>query len=125
MVGTGEGGVARSRFELHLAIVIEAPPDSLAHPYRRLRVADLNNHHRNTVAAIFNHPASGNIEWRQVVSLLEAVGTVTPEHNGKLKVTVGSETEILHVPQGKDIDRQLIVDLRRMLSGAGLAPAQE
>jgi hypothetical protein len=86
-------------------------------------VADLNNHHRNTLAAIFNHPASGNIEWRQVVSLLEAVGTVTPEHNGKLKVTIGSETEMLHVPQGKDIDRQLIVDLRRMLTGAGLAPA--
>jgi hypothetical protein len=33
-------------------------------------VPDLNNHHRNTLEAIFNHPASGNIEWRQVVSLL-------------------------------------------------------
>ena len=86
-------------------------------------MAALNNHHRNTLAAIFNHPASGNIEWRQVISLLEAVGTVTPEHNGKLKVTIGSETEMLHVPQGKDIDRQLIVDLRRMLTGAGFAPA--
>jgi hypothetical protein len=37
-------------------------------------------------------------------------------------VTLGSETETLRAPQGKDIDRQLIVDLRRMLTGAGLAP---
>jgi hypothetical protein len=86
-------------------------------------MADLNNHHRNTLEAIFSHPTSGNIEWRQVVSLLEAVGTVTPEHNGKLKVTLGSETEMLHVPRGKDIDRQMILDLRRMLTGIGLAPA--
>ena len=57
-----------------------------------------------------------------MVSLLEAVGTVTEEHNGKLKITLGSETETLRAPHGKDIDQQLIVDLRRMLRGAGYAP---
>ena len=49
-------------------------------------------------------------------SLLEAVGTVIEEHNGKLKVTLGSETEVVQPPHGKDIDPQLIVDLRRMLT---------
>ena len=83
---------------------------------------DLNNHHRDTLDAILNHPASGNVEWRQVRSLLDAVGDVTEEHNGKLKVTVGSETEIVNPPHGKDIDHQLIVDLRRMLANAGFAP---
>jgi hypothetical protein len=56
-----------------------------------------------------------------VLSLLEAVGTTTAEHNGKLKVTVGTETEVLEPPCGKDIDPQRIVDLRRMLTNAGLA----
>jgi hypothetical protein len=85
--------------------------------------ADLNNHHRDTIEKIFSHPASGNVEWRQVRSLLDAVGTVVEEHDGKLKVTVGPETEVLHPPHAKDIDKQMVVDLRRMLKDAGLAPS--
>jgi hypothetical protein len=84
--------------------------------------AHLNNHHRDTVEKIFRHPASGNIEWRQVVSLLEKIGTVEHEHNGKLKVKLGPETEVLPPPQGKDIDDPMVVDLRRMLTKAGFAP---
>jgi hypothetical protein len=57
-----------------------------------------------------------------VRSLLEAVGTATEEHNGKLKVTVHGETEVLQQPHGKDIDQQMIVDLRRMLTRAGISP---
>jgi hypothetical protein len=85
--------------------------------------ADLNHHHRDTLERIFSHPSSGNIEWRQVLSLLEAVGTTTEELNGKVKVTLGLETEVLQPPSGKDIDQQMIVDLRRMLTNAGLAPS--
>jgi hypothetical protein len=87
----------------------------------------LSNHHRETVAKILDHPASGNVEWRQVLSLLEAIGEVTEEHNGKVKVTLGPETEVLHPPRGKDVDEQTIVDLRRMLAQAGYAddPAVE
>ena len=82
---------------------------------------ELGSHHRDTLERLFNHPTSGNIEWRQVRSLLEAVGDVAEEHNGSLAVTLGGETEVLRPPHGKDIDRQLIVDLRRMLTRAGLS----
>jgi hypothetical protein len=87
--------------------------------------AHLNNRQRDTVEKIFGHPASGNVEWRQVLSLLEAVATTVEEHNGKVKVTLGPETEVLRVPHGKDIDKQLIVDLRRMLNNAGFGPSHE
>jgi hypothetical protein len=83
---------------------------------------DLNNRHRDTLERIFSHPSSGNIEWRQVLSLLEAVGTAIEEPNGKVNVTIGPETEVFHRPGGKDVDQQMIVDLRRMLTNAGLAP---
>jgi hypothetical protein len=53
--------------------------------------------------------------------LVEAVGTATEEDNGKLRVALGGETEVLQPPQGKDMDEQTIVDLRRMLTRAGLA----
>jgi hypothetical protein len=39
----------------------------------------------------------------------------------ELWVTVGAETEVLVPPRGKDIDPEMIVDLRRMLTNAGLA----
>ena len=84
--------------------------------------AHLSNHHRDTIERIFSHPPSRNIEWRQVVSLLETIGTVTHEHNGKLKVALGPETEVLPAPHGKDVDAQIVVDLRRMLTQAGFAP---
>jgi type II secretory pathway component HofQ len=88
-----------------------------------VRVTDrVNADHRATLERIFRHPAGGNIEWRQVLSLLEAVGTVTEEHNGNVKVTIGPETEVLRPPREKDVDKQMIVDLRRMLENAGLAP---
>jgi len=88
--------------------------------------AHLNNHHRDTLRKIFSHPASGNIEWRQVISLLEAVGSVEERHrDGKLKVTVGPEMEFLATPRHKDVDEQMVVDLRRMLKAAGLSPDGE
>ncbi|HZN81680.1 MAG TPA: hypothetical protein VFC01_18635 [Mycobacterium sp.] len=88
----------------------------------RLKDVHLSSHHRDTLGKIFSHPASGNVEWRDVLSLLEYVGTTTEERNGKFRVTLGPETEVLEAPRGKDIDEQLIVDLRRMLRQAGLTP---
>jgi hypothetical protein len=85
-------------------------------------VADLNNHHRETLRKIFAHPSSGNVDWHQVLSLLEAVGTVVDEPNGKVRVTVGPESETLTRPRHKDVDEELLVRLRRMLTGAGLRP---
>jgi hypothetical protein len=79
----------------------------------------LSNHHRNTLNAIFQHPAGHNIEWRAVLSLLEAVATVDEAHDGKYRVALGPETQIFDVPRDKDIDAQQVVDLRRMLSNAG------
>jgi hypothetical protein len=80
----------------------------------------LDHRHRRTAEAILSHPVSHNIEWRDVLSLLEATGEVTEEHNGKFKVSVGGETETLKRPSGKDVSEQMVVDLRRMLGAAGI-----
>ena len=83
----------------------------------------LSNHHRNTLRQILEHPVSHNVEWRAVVSLLEVVGSVVEHHDGKVAVTVGSQTEFFDPPAHKDIDTQAVVDLRRMLSAAGYSTA--
>ena len=82
----------------------------------------LDGRHRDTLRQIFQHPTSHNIEWRAVTSLLEAIGTVTVRHDGKLAVKLGDELEFLEPPVGKDIDDQLVTDLRRMLTSAGYNP---
>ncbi len=69
------------------------------------------------------HPTSHNIEWRAVLSLLEAVGEVNVRHDGKVSVRIGPELEFLEPPVGKDIDDQMVIDLRRMLTNAGYRPA--
>jgi hypothetical protein len=76
-------------------------------------VADLNNHHRETLRKIFTHPSSGNVEWHQVLSLLEAVGTVTDEPNGKVRVTAGPESDTLPRPRHKDFDEGVQPDTVR------------
>lgn len=81
--------------------------------------AHLSNNHRDTLRQLFRHPASHNIEWHAVLSLLEAVGTVEKQHDGKYVVRLGTETEVFARPKHKDIDVQQVVDLRRMLAGAG------
>jgi hypothetical protein len=55
-----------------------------------------------------------------VLSLLRAVAVVTEGHDGRFTVTLGAETETFDVPRGHDVDEQMVVDLRRMLTGAGI-----
>jgi hypothetical protein len=79
----------------------------------------LNNQHRDTVAKILQHPASHNVEWHSVLSLLHYIGQVDERHDGRFKVTIGGEAEIFDKPKHKNIDEQQVVDLRRMLRAAG------
>ena len=83
----------------------------------------LNSHHRDTLAQIFRHPTSHNIEWHLVLSLLNAVGTVRETHKGHLRVTIGAETESFE-PRHKDIDTDELATLRRMLRKSGYDPAE-
>jgi hypothetical protein len=82
----------------------------------------LSGRHRDTLRQIFEHPVSHNIEWHAVVSLLQAVGTATTRHDGKLEVSVGGEQVFIEPPPGKDVGAQTVVDLRRLLAAAGYQP---
>jgi hypothetical protein len=82
----------------------------------------LDGHHRVTLEKLFQHPVGHNIQWHDVLSLLEAVATTVREHDGRYHVTLGSETETFDAPRGHDIDEQMVLDLRRMLKGAGITP---
>ncbi len=81
---------------------------------------EVDGRHRSTVEKIFNHPIGHNIQWHDVLSLLQSVGTVIEEPSGRFRVTLGSETETFDAPRHHDIDEQQVIDLRRMLKSAGI-----
>lgn len=83
----------------------------------------LNSHHRKTVAHIFEHPISHNVEWRSVESLFAAIGTAEELHDGKYRFTVGERSEVFHRPKHKEIDTEQVMNIRHWLSDIGFAAA--
>ena len=83
----------------------------------------IGSRHRDTLEKLFRH-AGVNVEWRQVRSLLEAVGSVSEEHDGTIRVTIGGQKEVFRPPHTKDVDQQMMVDLRRLLTRAGHSPGR-
>ena len=79
----------------------------------------LNSHHRDTLLQIFQEKTNHNVEWHDVMSLLEAVGSIEQQHDDMFLFRIGQETEVLRRPSEKDIDGQQLVDLRRILTSAG------
>lgn len=79
----------------------------------------LDAHHRKTLEKLFTHPTSHNIQWHDVLSLLQAVAEVDETHDGHYKVKLGGEAQTFVAHRGADVDRQQVVDLRRMLKEAG------
>ena len=92
-------------------------------PHRRLSM-HLSNHHRNTLEQLFDHQASGNVEWRNVRSLLEAVGPGRPgARPASSRSRSAPRPRSCTSPQRQGHrPARTIVDLRRMLSQAGLEP---
>lgn len=85
----------------------------------------LNNHHSDTLAKIFTHPVNHNIHWNDVISLVDAVGSSEAQHDGRYKITIGSDTRTFDRPKHKDIDTQQVIDLRHMLEHAGIEPGDK
>ena len=72
----------------------------------------LTSDHRNALNKIFQYPASQNIEWYDVFSLLAAIGSVTRHRDNNVAVAVGSELRFLDVPEHTEPDVDTVVDSR-------------
>jgi hypothetical protein len=79
----------------------------------------LSGHHRDTLLQIFEEPVNHNVEWHDVMSLLESIGSIEEPHDDMFRFRLGTESEVMRRPQDKDIDGQQLVDLRRILATAG------
>ena len=82
----------------------------------------LNGHHRKTLTSLFGHPASHNVEWHDVLSLLQHIGTVTERHNGNFDVAIGGHAIMIGQPKGHDLEGEQLRSLQHFLAAAGLSP---
>jgi hypothetical protein len=80
----------------------------------------LSENHRNTLYHLEQHPTSHNLEWPDVLALLNEVADVEQEHNGTYRVRLGEATLFLTRPHHKDIDEITVLDIRRFLRSAGI-----
>jgi hypothetical protein len=83
----------------------------------------LNGHHRKILARIFAHPTNHNLEWDDVLSLLEHVGFVEDRHGGGFDVTIADEHLKLSVVHDNALTADDVRDLRSFLTNAGLTNA--
>jgi hypothetical protein len=79
----------------------------------------LSGHHHDTLLRIFQQQTNHNVEWHDVVSLLEAIGSIEQQHDDMFLFRIGKESQVFRRPSDKDIDGQQLVDLRRVLTDAG------
>jgi hypothetical protein len=86
----------------------------------------MTHKHQNLIRAIFREPASGNIHWREVESLLHHLGaTMQPLSGARVRVRLHEVEDILHRPHHSNVlDRQGLRDLRTYLARARVTPSQ-
>ena len=78
--------------------------------------------HLRTLEALFRHPPAHNLEWMDVVALIEQIGTVHEEGGNKFSFEVGGEHFLMHKPHTKDLTSSEVVDLRHFLQRVGWSP---
>lgn len=79
--------------------------------------------HLRTLEALFRHPVAHNLEWMDVLALIEKIGAVHQKGGDKFTFDVGGEHLLMHKPHTKDLTSSEVVDLRHFLQRAGWSPA--
>ena len=80
--------------------------------------------HRKTLEAIFADPVSGTIVWRDVESLLEALGAAISEGSGsRVRFTINDVTLFVHRPHPQpEAKKYVIRNVRDFLTSLGITP---
>lgn len=84
----------------------------------------MNKRHYRTLEAIFAQPISGNIQWREVEAMLNALGATLRERAGsRVAVLLNDQVAVFHRPHpSPTMDKGAVRDLRRFLANAGITP---
>ena len=80
--------------------------------------------HQKTLEAIFAHPVSGNIQWRDIEALFSELGADISEREGsRVAVVLFGEVRVFHRPHpSPNTDKGAVVSIRKWLSDNEVSP---
>jgi hypothetical protein len=81
--------------------------------------AGVSGAHRRTLDAVFRHPSAHNLEWNDVVALIDKIGDVERKPNNEFEFRVSGEMHFMRKPHNKDIAGPDVIELRKFLALAG------
>jgi hypothetical protein len=85
----------------------------------------MSHKHDNLIRAIFHDPISGNIQWREIESLLRHLGASVESLSGtRVRMKLNGHEGVLHRPHGGNtLGRQDVLHLREYLAHARVTPS--
>lgn len=84
----------------------------------------MNRSHQRTLAAIFAHPTSANVAWKDIEGLLRVLGAEVSERAGsRVAVVMFGEVRVFHRPHpSPKADKGAVASVRRWLDAHGVRP---
>ena len=84
----------------------------------------MNRRQQRTLESVFARPVRANIDWRDIESLLIALGAEVSEAKGsRVCVLLNGRTAVFHRPHPrKETDKGSVESMRRFLTEAGRTP---
>ena len=84
----------------------------------------MSRRHRATLGRIFELPARADVEWREVETLLRALGAEISEGRGsRMRIALNGTRAVFHRPHpGKEMGRGAVRSMREFLENAGVSP---
>jgi ABC-type phosphate transport system ATPase subunit len=82
----------------------------------------LSKKHQHTLESIFESPARSNILWKEVESLLKALGAELSEGRGsRIRIALNGCRAVFHRPHPrKETNKGAVASMRRFLKTAGV-----
>ena len=82
-------------------------------------MAGVSGSNRRTLEAVFRHPSAHNLEWNDVIALIDKIGDVEHKSNNEFEFRVSGELYFMRKPHTKDIAAPDVIKLRKFLAHAG------
>lgn len=84
----------------------------------------MKHKHRATLQLIFAHPTSANVKWRDVESLLAALGATFKEAEGaRVTINLFGVVRVMHRPHPRPVmDKGAVASVRKWLDDNGVRP---
>jgi hypothetical protein len=82
----------------------------------------MNKKHQKTLEQIFQNPVQASIAWRDIETMLSALGAEISEGNGsRVRIALHGIRAVFHRPHPKkETDKGAVVSMRRFLKEAGI-----